>query len=108
MRGLYYGGYAIRLTYELIFESFVRIHDVATIGLFALASVLNLYNFNKSKSRIGSWQAVASNNKGLIGSWWFGGGDGEWFAFLGHNGNDETTIIPACLLEQMTVEKKVD
>nr|KAJ3405002.1 hypothetical protein HK105_003815 [Polyrhizophydium stewartii] len=50
-----------------------------------------------------AWTTSATDGTGWMGAWWLGAGNGDWFAFVGHNGNAERTILPASVLEQMSV-----
>ncbi|KAJ3276085.1 hypothetical protein HDV01_006255 [Terramyces sp. JEL0728] len=109
MRSILYTTWAISMTGDWLFNgSAMKPTKAFVIGLFAYAGYLHF----PSRERKGdiSWRTSATTKDlGFLGSWWIGGGDGEWFCFLGHNGADEKTILPAALLEQMSVKRnKVD
>ncbi|KAI8919607.1 hypothetical protein BC831DRAFT_481005 [Entophlyctis helioformis] len=53
-----------------------------------------------------TWHTSATDGFGWLGAWWFGAGNGDWFGFIGHNGGLEKTILPASILEQMTVSRE--
>ncbi|KAJ3035424.1 hypothetical protein HDV00_003978 [Rhizophlyctis rosea] len=40
------------------------------------------------------WQTGTSDSSGFFGTWWQGFGNGEWFAFVGHNQKDPRTLLP--------------
>lgn len=97
-------------------------HYIA-VGLLSITSYLNLFNprfrlswtTHRDKAEdlgLQSWTTYASDHMGWMGAWWLGGGftlfdlgNGEWFAFIGHNGFDDKVILPASVLEQMCVGK---
>ena len=107
MRSIFYLGCAIKLGWELGVDwSLWKLSSIIPIGLLAWTSALNLkWTTNTTANNIGDWSTVASEGKGLIGSWWMGAGNGDWFAFVGHNGSEELTIIPSSLLDQMSVKR---
>ncbi len=107
MRSVVYGGFATKIVADwLLFGKEFKMNRMIAAGLFAYTAYKMSFKTLKTlKSKISSWQTTATTGKGWQGSWWVGGGDGEWFGFVGHNGDDETTILPASLLEQMSVKR---
>ncbi|KAI8902779.1 hypothetical protein BC833DRAFT_616513 [Globomyces pollinis-pini] len=111
MRSVAYLGIASKMTADWLFTSQpLTTSKVMTIGLFSYTAYLNLFADTSKKQNttdpfVGNWRTAASEGS-IFGSWWVGGGDGEWFAFLGHNGANELNILPASLLEQMSVSRK--
>jgi hypothetical protein len=108
LRGVMYAGFSAKIIADwLLMGKEFKSHKMIAAGLFGYTA----YTMSRSavetfKSKLNSWQTTATNTgKGLDGTWWVGGGDGEWFGFVGHNGADETTILPAPLLEQMSVRR---
>jgi hypothetical protein len=108
MRAIFYLGCSLKLSYNWLFLDGESRHSrILGAGMLLLTSILNFPKLFPSSmnATYGSWQSVATDSTGFLGSWWAGVGDGEWFAFLGHNGSSEKTIIPISILEQMSVQK---
>jgi hypothetical protein len=107
IRAVCYGGFATKIVADwLIFGKEFKIHRMIAAGLFAYTCTkMSISTVKNVKSKMSGWQTTATTGMGWKGSWWFGGGDGEWFGFVGHNGEDEKTILPASLLEQMSVKR---
>lgn len=109
MRAILYSGFALKLSINYLTGQESRPKALFAIGLFAGSAYFNfpkLYLDPNEKTDYGSWRQSATEGLGWMGSWWIGGGNGEWFGFFGHNGSDEKTILPASLLEQMSVKKE--
>jgi hypothetical protein len=97
------------MTYELIQSgNEFKYPRMLAIGLFATTAYLNFPwpDFSSKHNLVGDWNTTATEGKGFIGSWWIGSGNGDWFAFLGHNGETETTILPSSLIEQMSLKRE--
>jgi hypothetical protein len=108
LRGVMYAGFSVKIVADwLLMGKVFQSHKMIAAVLFGYtAFTINRSTVAALKSKFHSWQTTATNTgKGLEGTWWIGGGDGEWFGFVGHNGADETTILPATLLEQMSVRR---
>lgn len=84
-----------------------RIGFYSTITLLTVTALVNLFSPKLSNIRKSNWSSLAlPTSKADIGTFWIGGGDGEWFAFLGHNGEEQKTILPQEILDQMSVGQK--
>lgn len=114
LRGVCYAGFATSLLYNSL-STQRKLSVLGIAGLMYFTSYLNLFNphfqlFRRNcKGRPpeerSSWSTHASDSLGWMGAWWVGAGNGDWFAFVGHNGSDETTILPSIILDQMSVKK---
>ena len=106
MRSVFYLGCAFKLAWDIGIElERWSLERMIPIGMLALTSILNFkWNVLANNANC-EWATVASEGKGFAGSWWIGTGNGNWFGFFGHNGNEELSIIPSSLLEQMSVKR---
>jgi hypothetical protein len=129
LRAVMYSGLATSLLYQSLIgtsRSLTGIGLVASTTALFCTSYLNLFNpsyklFPKMiQKKDGtwvradkglpererkSWSTHANDSLGFMGAWWMGAGNGDWFAFIGHNGSDEVTILPSIILEQMSVKR---
>ena len=90
-----------------------KISTFLTLSFLSVTAFVNLVPKNwlwpevrkgQDPSERGTWKLSATDSTGWLGAWWFGFGNGEWFAFLGHNG-DHDKILPSVFLDQMAVYK---
>ncbi|KAJ1552813.1 hypothetical protein HK096_010332, partial [Nowakowskiella sp. JEL0078] len=58
----------------------------------------------KKKKQPGDWWTYASDGLSWSGLWWIGFGSSDWFAFAGHNSQEEA-IVPSIFMEQMKKRK---
>ena len=106
MRSIFYLGCALKLAWDFDFNIWSW-ESIIPIGMLTLTSFLNLkWSSTTTANNVGDWSTVASEGKGFLGSWWMGLGNGDWFAFVGHNGGEELAIIPQSLLDQMNVKRE--
>ncbi|KAJ3322628.1 hypothetical protein HDV06_002842 [Boothiomyces sp. JEL0866] len=89
MRSILYTSWAISMTGDWLFNgATMKPSKAFVIGLFAYTGYLNF----PSRERKGdiSWRTSATTKD---------------LGLIGHNGKDEKTILPAALLEQMSVKR---
>ena len=117
LRNCMYMGMAAKVAFNALFrvgERGFNLRNSCFVGLFAYTSYKNigwtmnqvLKPSNESSNWLGNWFTSASSNAHLGGSWFFGGGNGEWYAFLGHNSPEEVQVLPQIILDQMKMRKK--
>ena len=111
-RAVFYSGYAFYLVNQWLnrtnpFESKKQL--IFSIGLLSLAAFGNLIDHTLKKMMDWSnhwydWRYTISEAAHETGTWWTGFGNGEWFAFVGHNGrHSNKNIVPSIFMEDLHV-----
>ena len=107
LRSVAYLGLSAKILVKAYLESqSLTIGQACTVGLLSYTAI-SFFNrkFQNRVNGLGSFYTSAQTERGWLGTWWFGMGNGEWFGFFGHN-NNEKFIVPISIIEQMATFKQ--
>lgn len=112
LRNVCYLGISSKILFNIITKRSIgtgnwsRLILASVFGLSAFLNIKipNLFSSNPKQESF--WSTSAQDSQSLMGTWFLGCGNGEWFGIIGHNGVEETTILPSIVLEQMSLKRQ--